>query len=188
MPKMTDRTTLQTKATAWMEWLDEFRRHSPEWAAQLAAARTRRELKDIVSHLAVKLVEQINAQEHVQGTLRDQIRTFMAANLHQGLTLKDLSAFLGYSEKYCSELFLNVMGEPFSRSIKHLRVQKAQRLLADSQATIADIAGSLGFSDQFAFSHFFKRSTGRSPREFRTDRAQRRPLRKTRTPSHRGNR
>lgn len=164
---MTDRTILRTKSTAWTEWLDEFRRHSPEWAAELAAARTRQELKNTVSHLAMKLVEQMTAQENARGTLRDQIRTFMADNLHRGLTLKDLSEFLGYSEKYCSEFFLNIMGEPFSWSLKQLRVQKAKRLLADSPTTIAHIAESLGFSDQFAFSHFFKKAVGCSPRQFR---------------------
>ncbi len=155
------------KAAAWAEWLDELRRHSPEWAAQLAAARTRQELKHVVSHLAMRLVAQMTASDQARATSRDQIRTFMVANLHRGLTLKDLSAFWGYSEKYSSELFLNVMGEPFSQSLKQLRVQKAKRLLAHSPAPIADIAEALGFSDQFAFSHFFKKAVGCSPRQFR---------------------
>ena len=33
--------------------------------------------------------------------------------------------------------------------------------------TIAQIAESVGFSDAFAFSHFFKRAIGCSPSEFR---------------------
>lgn len=165
---MADQTILQTKATAWTEWLDELRRHSPEWAAQLAAARTRQELKRIVSHVAMKLVERIAARENAQGTLQDQIRQFMAANLHRGLTLKDLSAFLGYSEKYCSVIFRNIMGASFSDVLKRLRVQKAKRLLKETPMPIADIAESLGFSDQFAFSHFFRKAAGCSPKAFRT--------------------
>lgn len=91
----------------------------------------------------------------------------MAANLHQRPTLKDLAAFLGYSEKYCSEFFKAMMGEPFSQYGKRLRLEKAQRLLMEGQATLAVIAESLGFSDQFAFSHFFKRAIGYAPSQFR---------------------
>jgi two-component system response regulator YesN len=114
------------------------------------------------------LVEQISTEDNAQMILRERIRIFMSDNLHRGLTLKDLSAFLGYSEKYCSELFLKVMGEPFSRWLKQLRVREASRLLADSPASLTDIAESLGFSDQFVFSHFFKKTVGCSPRQFRT--------------------
>jgi AraC-like DNA-binding protein len=165
---MTGRAIYQDKTQAWAGRVDELRRHSPEWAAQLAAARTRQELRHIVSRLAMQLAEQFAAQDHAQATLRERIRIFMTDNLHRGLTLKDLSAFLGYSEKYCSELFLKVMGEPFSQWLKRLRIREARRLLADNRASMTDIAESLGFSDQFAFSHFFKKTVGCSPRQFRT--------------------
>lgn len=168
MPHLTSRALYRNKAQAWASWLDELRRHSPEWAAQLAEARTRQELGHIVSRLAMQLTEQIAPRDHAPTTLRERIRMFMTDNLHRGLTLKDLSAFLGYSEKYCSELFRKVMGEPFSQWLKHLRIQEARRLLEDSRASMADVAELLGFSDQFAFSHFFKKVVGCSPRQFRT--------------------
>ena len=39
--------------------------------------------------------------------------TFIRDNLHQGMSLKVLANFLGYSEKYCSDLFARDHGEPF---------------------------------------------------------------------------
>jgi AraC-like DNA-binding protein len=59
------------------------------------------------------------------------------------------------------------MGEPFSRYLKRLRLEKAEQLLKKSPATLAQIAESIGFHDQFAFSHFFKKATGSSPTLFR---------------------
>ena len=88
-------------------------------------------------------------------------------NLHQGMSLKVLANFLGYSEKYCSDLFARIMGEPFSTYLRRYRVERGSTLLRSSGQTLAEIAASLGFSDQFAFSHFFKRATGQSPLELR---------------------
>ncbi len=93
----------------------------------------------------------------------------MLTNLHRGLTLKDLAKFLGYSEKYCSELFQIHLGEPFSLYLKRLRLEEAKHLLGIGQLPLAQVAQRLGFSDQFAFSHFFKRALGYSPKQFRKD-------------------
>ena len=88
---------------------------------------------------------------------------------HSGnrLTLKELSTLLGYSEKYTSEIFRKYMGLSFSEYLKQLHLDKATTLLKDQNLTIAQIAESVGFSDAFAFSHFFKRAIGCSPSEFR---------------------
>ena len=83
------------------------------------------------------------------------------------LTLKELSTLLGYSEKYTSEIFRKYMGLSFSEYLKQLHLAKATKLLSDQSLTIAQIAESVGFSDAFAFSHFFKRAIGCSPSEFR---------------------
>jgi len=108
--------------------------------------------------------------------LSKQIAVFIGSNLHKGLTLKLLAEFLGYSEKYCSDLFQSTMGESFSGYLKRRRIDTASLLLTTTDKSVSEIAAALGFSDQFSFSHFFKRSTGRSPREFRTARGEKRPL------------
>lgn len=98
--------------------------------------------------------------------IKERMHYFLVANLHQGLTLKDLSRLIGYSEKYCSEWFVAQMGQSFSSYIKKLRVELAARLL-HSDGRLAAIAERLGFQDQYAFSHFFKKATGLSPQAFR---------------------
>lgn len=100
-------------------------------------------------------------------TLPDRIHEFMVTHLHRGLTLKELSEFLGYSEKYCSDFFILHMGEPFSVYLKGLRLQTAKLLLKNSEQNLTEIAQAIGFQDQFSFSHFFKKATGISPRQFR---------------------
>lgn len=156
----------------------ELCRHAPKSADRLARAKTEREFLEVVCeifNLTSALTPDHYSLLRAEG-LSKQIAEFISGNLHKGLTLKLLAAFLGYSEKYCSDLFQSTMGESFSGYLKRRRIDTASLLLTTTNKSVAEIAAALGFSDQFSFSHFFKRSTGRSPREFRADRDQQRPL------------
>lgn len=100
-------------------------------------------------------------------SLAERLSTLLSKRSGDRLTLKELSTLLGYSEKYASEIFRKYMGISFSEYLKQLHLAKATKLLNDRNLTIAQIAESVGFSDAFAFSHFFKRTIGCSPSEFR---------------------
>jgi AraC-like DNA-binding protein len=106
------------------------------------------------------------AQSSVGLSLQHLMHRLLEDNLHRGLTLKGLSRCVGYSEKYCSEWFVARMGQSFSSYVKELRIARATKML-QSPVRLADIAEQLGFQDQYAFSHFFKRATGVSPKAFR---------------------
>lgn len=163
--------------------------HAPESGDRLARAKTEREFLQVVCEL-FNLTSTLTADHYpllrAEG-LSKQITVFISGNLHKGLTLKLLAKFLGYSEKYCSDFFQSTMGESFSGYLKRRRTDTAASLLTTTDKSVAEIAAALGFSDQFSFSHFFKWSTGRSPRDFRLDRGQRH-IRQTNTGSDRNNR
>lgn len=156
----------------------ELSRYAPQWADRLAQVKSEREFLEVVSGL-FNLAHVLNPEDEntaaPQAALSTRIHEFMTANLHKGLTLKLLSQFLGYSEKYCSDLFHSTMGESFSTHLKRRRLETASLLLQTTDKGVAEIATAIGFCDQFAFSHFFKRATGQSPIQFRSDRC-RRPL------------
>lgn len=173
---MTTRARIRSQSDTRTQVIAAIRRHSPLWAARLNQATTERrptvsegfapEHDGFLDELK-RLLAQLEAQPVPAQDLPHTIRGFMETNLPRGLTLKELAKFLGYSEKYCSDLFQSLMGEPFSQCVKRLRIERAAHLLLDTDAPQAAIAEALGFSDQFAFSHFFKREMGCSPRTFR---------------------
>ena len=103
-------------------------------------------------------------------TMQHRLQIFLSKHLRERVTLKDLSTFLGYSQKYCSEFFRLQMGVCFSHYVKTLRITKATGMLMNHDLPLSHIAELLGFSDSFAFSHFFKRAMGCSPSEFRKQR------------------
>ena len=51
--------------------------------------------------------------------------------------------------------------------IQRARLDQARLLLADKRLSIKDVAGTLNFSSEFYFSHFFRHHTGMTPSEFR---------------------
>ena len=58
-------------------------------------------------------------------------------------------------------------GTSFQQVLDKVRMEKASRLLAESALQIAEVAFLIGYSDQSAFNHAFKRWTGYSPQSFR---------------------
>lgn len=159
--------------------IEELCQHDPHSADQLSNARTEQDFLVSVCQL-FNLSRALTFSYHSspdRTALTDAIAHFMSRNLHTGPTLKTLAQVLGYSEKYCSELFRSTMGESFSCYLKRRRTERATTLLRTTDKSVAEIASVLGFSDQFTFSHFFKRSTGQSPHAFRTTWTRRSPFR-----------
>lgn len=59
------------------------------------------------------------------------------------------------------------MGASPKEHLIALRIRRAAGLLLGGTARIADIARQTGFSNEYYFSHAFKRATGLSPSQYR---------------------
>ena len=69
--------------------------------------------------------------------------------------------------KYLSRVVRRTTGQTVCFWIETFTVREAKRLLRSTQATVAEIAERLHFSDSSFFAKFFRRNTGLSPVEFR---------------------
>jgi AraC-like DNA-binding protein len=65
------------------------------------------------------------------------------------------------------QLSLQEEGINFRDIANHTRKRLAKRFLRQPNTTICDVAFLLGFSEQSAFNHAFRRWTGRTPRQYR---------------------
>lgn len=73
----------------------------------------------------------------------------------------------GISLNYLNRTVKNATGKPVSTWIDIARLNKAKRLLKDTEERVIDIAAAVGMYDQAYFSRFFRQHTGMSPSEFR---------------------
>ncbi len=96
------------------------------------------------------------------------VNHFVWSHLAEPLALADVAAALAISESHLRNRFREVAGVGLGRYIRHLRLQRACRLLATTDLTVSAIAEACGFQSLFAFSRAFKRIFGASPQTFRT--------------------
>jgi AraC-like DNA-binding protein len=105
--------------------------------------------------------------------LADQLVSFMHQDkefLEGDLTLNQLSSRIGVPQHQLSQVLNQHLGSSFFEYINRLRVQEAQRCLADSAfhgQTLLDIGLAAGFNSKAAFNAAFKRYSGLTPTEFR---------------------
>lgn len=83
------------------------------------------------------------------------------------VTLKELSDFFNYSERQLQRIIKSSTGMSFSENILKLKMNRAARLLANSDLSIACISQQLGYSDPGNFRSVFKKYHGMAPADYR---------------------
>ena len=85
---------------------------------------------------------------------------------------QDFSAYAGYSPSYLRHFFRREFGVSPGRYRLLFRLDTACRLLRETGAPIAEIAEETGFHDLKNFYRMFRKHTGMTPGEYRTENQQ----------------
>ena len=81
----------------------------------------------------------------------------------------EYASLLNMSAGHLSEVVKAQSGKPAIKHIHERLVLEARRLLFHTQRSLKEIAFDLGFSEASYFSRFFKRETGVTPADYRTN-------------------
>ena len=108
------------------------------------------------------------------GALKDpQIGQALALIQHQPdeiWTVESLACRVGLSRSAFSAKFRQLVGEPPFQYITHVRLTKAAVTLRTHPATLVEVATSVGYESEVAFSKAFKRYFGMAPGAYRKGR------------------
>jgi AraC-like DNA-binding protein len=121
-----------------------------------------------LNNLLIASCEEALAQRATRsGNLRSDIENAIAPLLPHGkVSVAEISRRLGLSQRTLARR-LAAEGLTFGKILDEMRADLAQRHVRDSGYSISQIAWLLGYQEASAFTHAFKRWTGRTPRAMR---------------------
>jgi len=96
-----------------------------------------------------------------------QMIEWIETNMEEGPSLQKVSAAVGYSPWYCSEMFHEITGFTMKSYITGRRLARIMEEIRDTDERILDIAVKYGFSSQEALTRVFKEQYGCTPAAYR---------------------
>lgn len=130
------------------------------------------ELYDELSAVTTRLNE-ISEKAISERTKTPQLRDcfidrYIRENFRTDITLEDLSARTGVSERQLNRIFEKNYGTTFYRYLTRLRIEEAKRLLSKRpKPSVEAVAYAVGYSTYTGFHNAFKKETGMLPGEYR---------------------
>lgn len=121
--------------------------------------------------ISFSLAEQLaSARSRSTNSFVTEAKQFIYNNYaDEGLSLDDICKSLGVSTSYFSTVFKKETGKSFISYLTEFRMERAARMLVETDEKNYVIAGNVGYSDPNYFSYVFKRQYGVSPSKYRME-------------------
>ncbi|MFH5184509.1 response regulator [Paenibacillus sp. TAB 01] len=97
-----------------------------------------------------------------------EAKAYIDSHLSREVTLEEVAEMVGLTPTYFSSLFKRMTNETFVQYRIKKRIEKAQSLLALPHVKMSDVASEVGYEDYPHFTKMFKKMTGLSPSEYRS--------------------
>lgn len=96
-----------------------------------------------------------------------EILAYIREHYQEEMNLEEIAERGGISSRYLRKYFSEVVGISCVRYITKLRIEKAKKLLWETNKNIITIAGEVGYENSQYFSRVFKKEEGVTPKEYR---------------------
>lgn len=110
-----------------------------------------------------------NLVPRTQVELVKAVSDYIAKNLNEKITVKQLTLQFGVSDTYLQNAFRSVYGMPVISFIRTQKMQSAAQVLIHTTRTIDEIAEEYGYANESKFSAAFKKIMGDTPGVYRKD-------------------
>jgi len=95
------------------------------------------------------------------------IKAYIMEDMSRRIPVEEIAGRVHLYPTYCSELFRRSTGITISEYALRARIEYAAHLLANTQASVAEIAEACGFCDRYYFTRVFKAQRGVTPSQYR---------------------
>lgn len=97
-----------------------------------------------------------------------KLKNYIDSHLDETLTLEKCNSITNLSTSQTIRSFRQTYGVPPYEYLNQQRIELAKVLLRGSLYSLQEIAQKIGFADQYYFSKYFKKRTGKSPKDYRS--------------------
>ncbi|MBO4299086.1 MAG: AraC family transcriptional regulator [Clostridia bacterium] len=94
---------------------------------------------------------------------------YIHAHYNEPLTLAQIAANLYMNPAYLGRLFKKYTGMTCAKYLMSYRINVAQKMLANRESSISEIAHAVGYTNINHFYKLFRQQTGRTPTQFRSN-------------------
>lgn len=112
-------------------------------------------------------VQQTDYFSHHQVECAKRVAQLMTEDLTAHRTIEELSQEVGLSPTALKSCFKGVYGSSVYAYLRQYRLQTAQKLLAETDASVADIAHRVGYENPNKFTSAFREACGVTPTAYR---------------------
>ena len=102
-----------------------------------------------------------------QVTAAKEAKKYLLAHLDEHITITELADMLGISSTSLKICFKGVYGDTINGYITNCKMQKAASLLKNTDKSVLEIAGIVGYNNGSKFAGAFRRVMDKSPNEYR---------------------
>lgn len=115
------------------------------------------ELQGSLCRLLAELIPETATAETSEpsGWIRECME-FMDLHATEGISVQQVAAFAGVHRSYFSNVFTSQIGISPQKYLQKIRMEKAQRLVIETEASVTEIALSLGYPNLYTFTRAFK--------------------------------
>lgn len=134
----------------------------------------RNEESEVTEYIANMLTTAMGIRDRINnyqgGRILKKALDYVDANFDRDtLSLNSAADHIGVSANYLSAIFSQNMQKTFVEYMTEKRIDKAKKLLKQTDKTSGEIAKEVGYKDAHYFSFVFKKLQGCSPREYRAE-------------------
>lgn len=112
-----------------------------------------------------------SVNEHIAESTLDNLTALLDSGLYKDstLTLRKLASSLGISQHHLSQIINENTEGNYYDLVNSYRLSEAKRLLSETEISVIDVAYESGFNSKSAFYSEFKKKTGLTPGQFRSE-------------------
>ncbi|MBM7567562.1 response regulator [Paenibacillus sacheonensis] len=115
---------------------------------------------------ALRRIRELREEQTV--TVMDRAVSYISQRYTEDISLEDAADHVHLNPFYFSKVFKQHIGANFIDYVTGLRIDKAKRLLEEGQLILKEVCYEVGYNDPNYFSRVFKKVTGVTPSEYRS--------------------